>query len=214
MINVIIFDMDGLLVDSQPLQYQAYNQVFSKYGSPLTLDDWHEWIQNSYSPKQWIQKNKLSLDANIIRSEKKILYDELIRNKLTLKPGARNLINKLFGRFRLSVASASRIESVQLILNKFALESKFEELVSDTEMARGKPHPDIFLKTAEVMLAKVEECLVIEDSIAGLKAAKAAKMKCIICPDTFSTIPLSAFVDADKIVNDLDEIFVEMIENI
>ncbi len=214
MIKVIIFDLDGLLIDSQPLQYKAYNQVFSKYGFPLTLDNWHEWIHNSYSAKIWIQKNKLPLEAETIRVEKKKIYDKLIHDELELKPGAWNLINKLYGKFRLCIASSSRIESIELILRKFTLESKFENLVSDTEMIKGKPYPDIFLKTAESMNAKAEECVVIEDSIAGLKAAKAAKMICIVCPDSFSDMKPSEFKGADKIVNNLDEITYEMIENL
>lgn len=214
MIKTIIFDLDGLLVDSQPLQYKAYNQVFSKYGSPLTLRDWHEWIHNGYDAKFWIQKNNLLLDAEAIRSEKKKIYEQLIRDELKLKPGALNVIKKLYKKYELCIASSSRIESIKLILSKFGLESKFLKLISDTEMVKGKPYPDIFLKAAELMNAKAEECLVIEDSIAGLKAAKASKMICIICPDTFSNIKKSEYKNADKIVKCLDEITCEMIENL
>lgn len=56
MIKAIIFDLDGLLVDSQPLQYKAYNQVFSSYGYPLSENDWFQWIHQSLSPKEWIEK--------------------------------------------------------------------------------------------------------------------------------------------------------------
>lgn len=211
MIKTIIFDLDGLLIDSQPLQYKAYNQVFSKYGVPLTLKDWNEWIHKGSDPQIWIQKHHLPLDAETIRAEKKIIYDKLIHDELELKPGALDLINALYGKFRLCIASSSRIESIELSINKFGLKSKFEKLVSDTEMVKGKPHPDIFLKAAELMNAKAGECLVIEDSLAGLNAAKAAKMLCFICPDSSSKVELHKFRDADKIVNRLDEITYEMI---
>ena len=212
MIKIIIFDLDGLLVDSQPLQYKAYNLVFSKYGFPLSLDDWHEWIHKSMNPKMWIQKNKLPLDAEKIRAEKKKIYDKFIRDELELKTGARNLINKFYGKFRLCVASSSRIESIKSVLNKFNLESKFEIMISDTEMTKGKPYPDIFLRASALMNVKPEECVVIEDSVAGLKAAKAAGMACIVCPDKFAATKPTKFANADKVVNSLDEITSEIIE--
>lgn len=214
MFKVIIFDLDGLLIDSQPLQYQAYHQVFSNHGFPLTLVDWHEWIQHSYSVKQWIQKNNLPLAVDPIRAEKKKIYDQLIHDELQLKPGARKLINELRGKFRLCIASSSRIESIELVLDKFDLKYKFEKLISDTEMDKGKPHPDIFLITAQAMNVQPAECLVIEDSIAGLKAAEAANMLCIICPDSFGKLEPVEFKGADKIVNHLGEITSEMIDNL
>lgn len=214
MIKVIIFDLDGLLVDSLPLLYKAYNQVFTKYGCPLSLENWHEWINGSLKPIIWIQKNKLPLDAGAVRLEKKKIYEKLIRDELKLKPGAKNLINILGKKLRLCIASSSRIESVKSIVNKFKLGSKFEELISDAEMEKWKPHPYIFLKTAEIMGVKPNECLVVEDSIAGLKAAKAAGMICIICPDSFSDTKPNEFKGADKIVKNLNEISYKMIESL
>jgi len=214
MIKVIIFDLDGLLIDSQPLQYKAYNQAFSQNGFPLSPEDWYEWVHKGSSAQIWIQKHNLPLDAEKIRAKKKEIYDKLINDELKLKPGALNLINDLYGKFRLCVASSSRIESIELSVDKFNLKSKFEKLISDTEMVKGKPDPEIFLKTAELMNAKAEECLVIEDSIAGLNAARAAKMTCFICPDSSSDVDLSELENADKIVNRLDEIKYEMITDI
>lgn len=212
MIKVIIFDLDGLLIDSQPLQYEAYNSVFSKYGAPMSLKDWYSWVHKGWHSKNWIEKNNLSLQADKIRDEKKKIYDKLVRDKLQFKPGAFNLINKLQKNYRLCVASSSRIESIRLALDKFKIIPKFEKILSDTEMQRGKPHPDIFLKTAQLMNVKPSECVVIEDSVAGLKAAKAAGMRCIICPDTFIHVDPSEFKGAYKIVETLDEVIFGMIE--
>jgi len=213
MIKVIIFDLDGLLINSQPLQFKAYNQAFSKYGFHLTPNNWNKWIHQGLNAQIWIQKHNLPLDATTIRAEKKRIYDKLIHDELELKPGALNLINSLYGKFRLCIASSSRIESIELSINKFDLKSKFERIISDTEIKKGKPHPEIFLKMAELMNTKTEQCLVIEDSLAGLHAAKAAKMHCFVCPDSFSKVELYEFKDADKIVNCLDEITYEMIAN-
>jgi len=214
MIKVIIFDLDGLLVDSQPLQYQAYHQVFTNHGFPLTPADWQEWIDHSYSAQQWIQKNNLSLAADSLRAEKKTIYEQLIRDELKLKPGAKTLVNTLYGQYRLCLASSSRLESIELIIDKFDLRPKFEHLISDTEMVNGKPHPDIFLKTAQVMQVEPVDCLVIEDSLAGLRAAKAADMACIICPDTFSNLEPAKFTGAAAVVRHLDEITFTLINSL
>lgn len=214
MIKAIIFDLDGLLIDSQPLQYKAYNQAFSQYGAPLTLDDWHEWIHDGGSAQKWISKNNLSLDPEKVRAEKKEIYEQLIKTHLELKPGAQKLIERLYGKFHLAIASSSRIESIEQSINKFHLEAKFEQLISDTTLARSKPYPDVFLKAAEAVGTKPGSCIVLEDSLGGLQAAKAANMKCIICPDSFSAIEISAFKDADKIVKSLHEVTEEMIEKI
>jgi beta-phosphoglucomutase-like phosphatase (HAD superfamily) len=93
--KVIIFDLDGLLVDSQPIQYKAYNQVFTKYGFPLSILDWKNWVENSYSAKSWITKNQIPLAYEKVRSEKKEVYNELILSELELMPGAKSIVNEL-----------------------------------------------------------------------------------------------------------------------
>jgi beta-phosphoglucomutase-like phosphatase (HAD superfamily) len=115
MIKVIIFDLDGLLIDSQPLQYKAYNQIFSKYGFPITKKEWQDdWIHNSISCKKWIKKKNLPLDFEKVRAEKKRLYEKLILTDLELKSGANNAINSLLAEYRLCIASASMKSSIDI----------------------------------------------------------------------------------------------------
>jgi len=214
MIKVIIFDLDGLLIDSQPLQHKAYHEVFSKHGYPISKEQWRDWINFSGRVQDWVEKENLSLDPEKLRIEKKVIYDKLIKEELNLKLGAENIIDLLSKKFRLCIASSSRIESIESIVKKFGLESKFEKLISDSKMGRGKPEPTVFLKAAELMKASPEECIVIEDSAVGLKAAKSAKMKCIVCPDCFYKVESSKIKTADKIVNNLNEISIFMINNL
>ncbi|MBM3257329.1 MAG: HAD-IA family hydrolase [Candidatus Liptonbacteria bacterium] len=143
--------------------------------------------------------------------EKKEIYDELIKTELQLKVGARELINTVYGKFKLAVASHSRIESIELCINKFNLKSKFEHVVSDQAVGKRKPHPEVFLHVANVMNMEPEKCLVFEDSLMGLKAAKSAGMKCIVCPDSFSNLDHALFDGADRIVSSLYEVDLEMI---
>lgn len=211
MIKVIIFDLDGLLVDSQPLQYKAYNQVFTDYGYPLSEQDWYQWIHQSLSPKEWIEIHQLPLDLEVIRSEKKEIYDQLIRDELVMKPGAKRAIEQLGSHYRLCVASASQLDSVGQVLDNFNIRWEFEQIVSDKDVERGKPFPDVFLKAAELMGVHPSECIVIEDSVAGLRATKEAGMKSIICPDSFAKVPIEEYKDADRIVQSLEELSLQML---
>jgi HAD superfamily hydrolase (TIGR01509 family) len=206
MTKAIIFDLDGLLIDSQPLQFKAYHDAFKKFGYDLTKDSWMLWVHDSLSAKEWVEKHNLKIDPHSVRVEKKKIFEKLIHKELKLKPGARELVNKLYKKFPLGIASASRIESINLILKKFKFTSKFKVVLSDTKMERGKPFPDIYLNTARKLKVKPENCLVFEDSIAGLKAAKSAGMKCIVCPDKFLKIDIKKFKKADKIVESLKQV--------
>ncbi len=215
MIKLIIFDLDGLLVDSQSLQYEAYGKVFSQYGEPISRQDWIDhWIHGPGGPKAWIENRNLDLDYQKIRAEKKVIYEDLIQSKMKLKPGAKELVNLLYKKFPLVVASASRIESIELSLERFNLKDKFEHLISDIDMERGKPHPDVFLHAAKIMKVEPEDCLVFEDSSAGLQAAKSAGMKCIVCPDNFEDSNIGRYGAADKIVKQLNEVNLDTIKSL
>lgn len=214
MIKLIIFDLDGVLIDSQPLQYEAYNKVFSKYGFPISEEEWEEdWIHGSISCEGWIKKKGLPLDFAKMRAEKKEIYEKLIVTDLKLKSGVNEAINLLSDNYLLCIASASRKSAIDAIDKRFGFSKKFQKITSDqeTNIKRPKPYPDVFLHVADAMGVLPEECLVIEDSVAGLQAAKSAGMRCIVCPDSFCKTDPSEFKDADKIVNSLRDINLETI---
>jgi beta-phosphoglucomutase-like phosphatase (HAD superfamily) len=128
MLEVVIFDLDGLLVDSEPLQFQAYREAFAGHDVHLDLDDWPAWHMLEASAARWIEAHDLPLDAEQIRAEKKVVYEALIENELTLKPGARTLVEGLTNRFRMCIASGSRPESIVASLDRFSLAPYFEKL--------------------------------------------------------------------------------------
>lgn len=208
-IRLIIFDLDGTLINSQPLQYEAFNTIFTQYGHPISREEWIEyWIHKSYTAEKWIEENQLNLDYKEIIVEKRKLYKNLLIKKLEMKPGALELIKKLHLKCPLCVASATHIDAIKMIVEKFDIKKYFAQLISGINVKERKPAPDVFLKVAELTNTNPRNCLVIEDSLAGLKAAKAAGMECIICPDTFTKTPVSEFEGADLIVKNLEEILI------
>ena len=204
MLEVVIFDLDGLLVDSEPLQFQAYREAFSRYGVDLDLNDWPSWHNLEASAARWVATHNLQVDPQKIRSEKKILYEELIKNELTLKPGAKQLVDALSGKYRLCVASGSRPESIEACLDRFSLSSHFEMQFSATLLERKKPFPDVYIEALSRMQVKPHCSIAIEDSVTGLKAAMAAGIKCIVCPDSFVPATRSDYDGAALVVDTLE----------
>jgi HAD superfamily hydrolase (TIGR01509 family) len=188
--KLVIFDMDGLLVDSEPLQLRSYIETFAQYGVEITHEEYiREWIQNGKNAYHYVEAYKLAENRDSeelvteIRNKKRERYEVLIENELTLKPGAYELLEKLQGKIDMVIASSSRMESLEQIVDKFGIRDYFAAIFSDATAKRSKPFPDIFLDAAKKMEVKPSECVVIEDAEKGLSAAKAAGMKCVICPE-------------------------------
>lgn len=214
MYEVVIFDLDGLLVDSEPLQFQAYRDAFSKNGVTLELSDWPQWHSLEASAVRWIAAHKLPVNAEKIRTEKKILYEALIENELTLKPGARQLVETLSGHCRLCIASGSRPESIDASLNRFSLTPFFEQQFSATQLKRKKPYPDVYIEALSKMQVLPQCALAIEDSVTGLQAATSAGISCIVCPDNFVPTALSDYDDAALVVDSLEDLTLPKLEQI
>ena len=214
MLECIIFDLDGLIVDSESLQFAAYRTAFRQFGVDLDIQGWVQWHKAEASAERWIRSRGLDLDADEVRSAKKEIYDRLIQEHLQIKPGARALVTELAGHYRLAVASGSRPESIRSCLEKFALADCFEVLLSGTEVPRSKPYPDVYTEALKRMNARAHNTIALEDSPAGLQAASAAGIGCIVCPDSFMPRHENAFSGAALVVESLDEIDRSVVERV
>ena len=214
MLEVVIFDLDGLLVDSEPLQFRAYQKAFSHFGVEFDLGDWPKWHKLEASASRWIETHKLAVNPENIRAKKKKYYDELIENELTLKPGTRNLVESLSNSYRLCVASGSRPESIENCLNRFSLTPYFEKQFSATLLRRKKPYPDVYLEALSKMQISSQHTIAIEDSLSGLNAAIDAGIKCIVCPDNFIPVSNSEFYGASLMIDSLESLSSSVLEKV
>lgn len=205
-LELVVFDLDGLLVDSESLQFEAYRDVFSRHGAEFDYRDWPRWHQLEASARRWIEAQGLDLDAELIREQKKQHYEQLIETRLKLKPGARELIENLSGQVRLCVASGSRIESIEACLARFSLLGHFEQLFSATTLKRKKPHPDVYLEALGRTSVSAFNAIALEDSPTGLQAALGAGILCVVCPDSFLPHPPEAYEGAARIVGSLADL--------
>ena len=204
--TAVIFDLDGLLVDSEPLQFKAYREAFTSFGAAFSAGDWPRWHQLEASASRWIEAHDLDIDPEALRARKKLIYEQLVSDELTLKPGAGELVEALSGNYRLAVASGSRIESIEMCLQKFSLLQHFELLQSATELKRKKPFPDVYLTVLERMQISVGQAVAFEDSRTGCEAAVAAGLRCVVCPDVMPGTERSKYPGASLIVDSLADV--------
>ncbi|HQY52589.1 MAG TPA: HAD family hydrolase [Ignavibacteria bacterium] len=182
--KVIIFDMDGVLIDSEPA-YKTMNMAhFSSLGFKMNEEEYNGYVGMS-SLKMWSKiKSNYGLNENVedlMASEKERMY-KVLNSDLISEPieGIKELIDSFLKRnYRLCVASSSPKDNIKLVLKRHNLEMYFDFIVSGEEVTNGKPMPDIFLKAADHFQLSPDNCFVIEDSSNGVTAAKAAGMKCI-----------------------------------
>lgn len=182
--EAVIFDMDGVLVDSEPFYVQVEQQMFARVGAKVSHDE-HLNYQGTATDRMWeIVKEKHGLTETVkeLVEMTNSIVTPYFQNLETIEPmqGVTELIIKLSkNNIPLAVASSSFPDVIEIILQKTGLK-KFFQVVVDSQMAgSSKPAPDIFLLTAKKLGVQPEKCLVVEDSTNGIKAAKTAGMFCI-----------------------------------
>ncbi|MCL2199525.1 MAG: HAD family hydrolase [Defluviitaleaceae bacterium] len=205
----VIFDMDGVLIDSQPLHYEIDMRVLKSCGYPAELSTVVPYTGIG-NPDRWPKyKETLELTEEVERLIE--LSEEAMRDLFTnaeLAPidGITLLLNgiKAMG-IKCGVASSSSHELIELVLGKIGLASSFDFIVSGEDVTEGKPNPDIYLRAAEKAGTTPKLCIAIEDAPAGVEAAKAAGMVCIGYnnPNTLG----QDFSKADFTANKFDDCF-------
>ena len=181
--KLIIFDMDGVLLDSEPLYMEMNQRYFQQLGIHISRKE-HESFVGMSATKMWThikQKYQLAEDVPYLKEkEKQLKYEMLSNTKLSPSRGIVEFLKFLKQKeYRLAIASSSPRRNIDLIIKKIETQTFFDFIISGEEVERGKPEPDIFLKTAAAFNLRPGECIVVEDSTNGIKAAKAAGMLCI-----------------------------------
>jgi HAD superfamily hydrolase (TIGR01509 family) len=213
MITTVIFDLDGLLADTESLHIESYRRVFASHGRVLDeLEYADHWIRNGRGIADYITLKKLTWDIDTIRRETTACYHHLVKTTVRPMPGAPALLDRLDGRKKLAVTSSSYRRDVHCVLDALKLTERFEVIAAKEDAARLKPAPDVFLFVAERLGVKPAECLVLEDAEKGVRAARAAGMACIAVPDRFTRD--NDFSLATGVVSSLDDITPELLESL
>ena len=177
--------MDGVLIDSEPLWQRAEIEIFPEVGIELTVELCRrtmglridEVVDHWHKIHPWDSPSKEALARRIVGR-----VGELIRSEGSLLPGVAEALDLLGTKARLGLASSSYYELIDAVLDGFDLRSHFDVVYSAEDEPYGKPHPGIYLTTADKLGSDPTRCVAIEDSPNGVLAAKAARMKCIAVP--------------------------------
>ena len=181
--RAMIFDFDGVLVDSERFHYAAYNAVFQKYGHSIDQTEYYKyWTSLGLGPAGEIERHGLSLDAARIRDEKRPIFSQFCRSgTIRFFPEARELVLRLSRAEKiLAIASGSTLPDIEAILKHEGFESRFAAIVGSDVVRALKPAPDIFLHVLASIGASPSQALVIEDAEKGLHAAIAAGIPVVV----------------------------------
>jgi HAD superfamily hydrolase (TIGR01509 family) len=184
MIKAIIFDMDGVLVDSEPFNVEIERRQFELNHLSITEEEHHQYmgVASDVMWRKIARGHSLPIDVETLidqnRTESILFFTEL--EDIPVMPGLVDLLEKLTRKnYPMAVASSSFPEIIELILQRTGLRKYFQVVVSSQEAGKSKPEPDVFLLAAQRLGVNPQDCLVIEDSANGIKAAHAAGIRCI-----------------------------------
>ncbi|MBI4334174.1 MAG: HAD family phosphatase [Chloroflexi bacterium] len=210
--QVIIWDMDGVIVDSAQLHFRSWRAAFQHYKVGYTYEDFrHTFGQKNENAIRHVLGPGVSPETIAsIAGEKEECFRSLIRQgELQIFPGAKKLIRDLYkAGFPMALASSAPLENIELILKSLRLKPCFSAIVSGEDVTEGKPDPQVFLLAARRLNAAPRDCLVIEDAVAGVEAAKRAGMKCVAVTNTSPTGSLN---QADLVIDALKQLTVRTI---
>ena len=171
--------MDGVLVDGEPLHFQAVNKLLATEGKAISLDDYKPYMGTKTGWADMIRDFGLTQPREHYSEIYRAMILESYRTQSEPLPGAVKLVRGLRSAgMRIGVASSSILPWVEACLARIGLEDAFDDITTGTDVDNGKPAPDIYLLAAERLNVNPRDCLAIEDAPAGILSAKAAGMEC------------------------------------
>jgi len=209
MFKAVIFDWDGTLADTRRTVTESFRRVLSEAG--YTISD--EFIDRRIGVgtrkimedalrECGIDFNEEELERLV---ERKIEFQTELTGAVDLFEGAVELLDALYGRVKIALATMGPRKVVDRLLSEKSIRRYFDVVVTADEVPKPKPNPEIFLKAARRIKVRLEECLVVEDSIFGVKAAKAAGMGCVAVPSGAYTAEELRKEEPDLLINSLKE---------
>lgn len=212
MIRGVLFDMDGVLIDSEEYICRAAIEMFREKGINALPEDFIPFVgmgENRYLGGV-AEKYGVKADINHMKARTYAIYEKISRGNMKPLPGGVDFVKRCRpSGFRLALATSADREKMEINLREMGLEEEeFDAVINGLEVARKKPFPDIYILAAEKIGLRPEECLVVEDAVSGVKAAKAAGCKCLAVLTSFQA---SELADADWICESLVNVPMEAI---
>jgi HAD superfamily hydrolase (TIGR01509 family) len=225
MLRAIIFDFDGVVADTEPLHFAAFQTILAEIGVPLTVEEYYaDYLgyddKGCFAAALTAHRRPASPELiGELVARKATAYLGHIKEHLVIFPGVRELVRDVAKRQHLAIASGALRHEIEFILDQAGIRKEFGHITSAEDVHHGKPHPDPFLHALAGLNRTIsgrhgslaaEDCLVIEDSIPGIQAARAAGMKVLAVANTHTIQDLHA---ADAVAASLAELNLGELEN-
>ena len=201
----VIFDLDGVLIDSEGLYYRAYSEVLKPYGVTVSQEEYEQhWIATGTGPEYIVAKHDLPVSPDELRKLRSPVYLELLEQEVRLMPHVEQALARLAPHFALTVATNSNRDALDLILQRFGIARFFPVTVARQDYTGAKPLPDAFLTAARKLGLAPAQCVVVEDTYKGVMAAANAGIACIAVPNQYTR--RNDFSKADLLLSHLGEL--------
>ncbi len=208
----IIFDLDGTLIDNNAYHIEAWKAFYKKMGLQFSVDEYKNKINGRISKAifPYVLNKELSDDEiSVYDNEKESLYRQLYASHIRPVGGLINFLEQLHKEcYPMAVATSGLPPNIDFMFENIDIKKYFRAIINASNITTGKPHPEIFLKAAEALLVNPKKCIAFEDSVAGIRSAKAAGMKVVALTTTHAAEDVQ---EADLIINDYTEITPEQL---
>jgi HAD superfamily hydrolase (TIGR01509 family) len=212
-IDAVVFDLDGVLIDSEHVWDEARQRLAEERGRRwpdrasrdmmgMSSPEWSRYMRDEVG----IEDEPEEISAEVVRR-----LEAIYREELPLFDGAVAAVERLAARWPLGLASSSNRELIDLVLERSGLDPYFRATVSSEEVARGKPVPDVYLEAARRLGVDPRRCAAVEDSENGIRAAKLAGMRVIALPNARYPPAEDALAQADDVIASLEELTPEFV---
>lgn len=213
--RAFVFDMDGTIVDNMAFHTDSWITFFERRGQAIDPDQFFRATagrQGGEIIRTWLGEHLSDEEVALLNHEKESVYRELYAPHRKPVNGFGELIAQAkAGGVKLAVGTAAPPANVEFTLDGLDLRRHFDAVVGAADVARGKPHPDVFLKAAELCGVQPADCFVFEDAPLGVEAARRAGMRCIVLTTTLPAASFAGFDNVIAIVRDFSELKAELL---
>jgi HAD superfamily hydrolase (TIGR01509 family) len=212
-IEAVLFDLDGTLADTEPLQWQAYRRVLLGFGVDVGIDEYRRhWIAVEGGSEYACRTYALPIDAAELRARKAVEYRALIAAGVAPRPGAREAVDRLAGRVRLAVATNSVRSEVATVLGHLGIADGLDAVVAREDYVAAKPAGDAYVAAARAVGLPPAACVVVEDTTRGVRAGVAAGCTVVAVPSELTRD--NDFAGAAVVLDGLDELTAALLQRL
>jgi len=202
--EAVLWDLDGVIADTKVYHFRAWQEILGRKGLDFTEEQFRDYFgrRNDTIVRDTLGDDISQDELSVIIAEKEVYFRRNIANRIEALPGALELIRALGdSKIKKALASSADPDNLRLVIQDLGIEQCFQAVAYGKEVAEGKPSPEVFLLAAKKLGIVPQNCVVIEDAVAGVAGAKRAGMKCVAVANSHS---MESLREADLVVDSLE----------